>query len=241
MIQLAIETSSRIGSIAVVRDKEVLAFRTNEPLKGHGRLLLSEVSETLKAAGVQVSDVDVFIANVGPGSFTGVRVGLAAARAMAWSRKRPVVGADGLRALARSRSALGSTWISPVLDARKGEVYCALFRRVTTGLELVVDAAAMRPERWMEDVSSLIDDDVVFVGDGVPLLPSGIDGYNVPVDARELVHAARDERNSRGVWREAIPRYIRPAEAEVKFGLAPSHCSTDHVVRSDGYRSKQDK
>ncbi|MEC8024289.1 MAG: tRNA (adenosine(37)-N6)-threonylcarbamoyltransferase complex dimerization subunit type 1 TsaB [Myxococcota bacterium] len=237
MIQLAIETSSRIGSIALVDGEHTLAQRSSTPERGHGRFILREVNEVLQQADIQLADVDVFVANIGPGSFTGVRVGLACARALSWSLSRPVAGADGMDSLAHCVSIANSAYVSPVLDARKGEVYGALYERTASGLQCVLEPRAMPPSQWESLVRSYASDAAVqYVGDGVPLLSSDSVGLDLAISAAALAASARRYFALHGRWCEAIPRYVRAAEAEVKFGAAPEHAPLKSLVRADSYR-----
>jgi tRNA threonylcarbamoyladenosine biosynthesis protein TsaB len=237
---LAIETSSRVGSIAILRDGQLIAEESNEPVRGHGRYLLREVAKVLDAASMALDSIDVFVANIGPGSFTGVRIGLSSARGLAWSLNKTIVGADGLMALAYSIRNQAQVWISPVLDARKGEIYTALYRQDETGLHLVIDAVATTVPSWLERVRDETNGgSVSFIGDGVGLLPSGLEAYHSSIKASDLARVALLDKTVTGDWRAALPRYVRAAEAEVKFGMAPSHSPMANVVRADGHRQSK--
>ena len=111
-------TSGRVGSAALIQGDTCLGERVFEPPRGHGDTLLPQVDSLLTTAGLSVKDVDLFAACAGPGSFTGVRVGLSVATALAWAVSKPVTAINTLEVLAyngRDQNGL----VSVVLDARR--------------------------------------------------------------------------------------------------------------------------
>lgn len=131
MLTLGLSTSTPFGSVAVVRGAEVLAAESYEGLMQHAERLLSTVDAALAAAGVGRADIELLACDVGPGSFTGVRVAVASAKGMALGLGVPLVGVRSLEAMAfEARAAAGvdpDATLVPVLDAKKGEVYAAAF------------------------------------------------------------------------------------------------------------------
>jgi len=157
---LALETSSATASAAVV-DASGTALGESRPAAGalQARLVLECVHEALTAAGVALHDVSTVVCGLGPGTFTGLRIGVATARALAQAAGLPVAGAPSLEALARglaaSESGARADYVVPLIDGRRSEVFAAVYRRVPPGLELVapltvvpVDALAGFLERW---------------------------------------------------------------------------------------------
>ena len=231
MLCLALETSGRTGSVAVVRREEDgsmtrLAERESTPPRGHGGPLMVELEALLQEAGLSVRDVSLFAANVGPGSFTGIRVGLSAVNAMAWSLGRAACGVNGLLALAHNVS--GAAVIAPVLDARKGEVFGALYRRTDAGYEELLAPVAMKPAAFVEAVSA---QSPVFVGSGVGTYPDvfGPERFAPAIRASTVAELALDMA-AREALAPAQPVYVRPSEAEVKFGAAPAHDAMDNLI-----------
>ncbi len=222
MLVLAVDTSGRIGSVALARDSKLLVERFFEPARGHGGRLLAEIDEVLRSEGPAPGDVDLFAACAGPGSFTGVRVGLATVNALAWSLGRPVTAFDSLAVLARNVS-MG--FAAPVLDARKGEVYGALYEVTDDGFQEVIASSVSEPRAWRDRVSSAAKD-VTWLGSGVAAYPDvfedgGVD-HRVRASQLALLAEAAYHRDPAALP-TAAPRYIRPSEAEVKFGPAPAH------------------
>jgi tRNA threonylcarbamoyladenosine biosynthesis protein TsaB len=126
MLLLALDTSTFIGTVAVLRDGELLAEWSGSVRATHGETLLPHLARTLELAGVALASLDALAVGLGPGSFTGVRIGVATAKGLALAQEKPIVGVSTLRMLARGFVA-GPGLLAPVLDAHKGEVYAALY------------------------------------------------------------------------------------------------------------------
>ena len=121
MTILALDTTSEQGSLAIRRDGETLAELALHSAGGYGHLIFQGIADLVRKAGVPLSEIDCFAAASGPGSFTGVRVCLAAAKGLAAALGKPATGISNLRAMA----ALGN--LTPVIDARRGDVYTAVY------------------------------------------------------------------------------------------------------------------
>ncbi|HVW11692.1 MAG TPA: tRNA (adenosine(37)-N6)-threonylcarbamoyltransferase complex dimerization subunit type 1 TsaB [Bryobacteraceae bacterium] len=154
MLTLAVDTAGEIGSIALADDDRVLGQVRLESPGGFGQMLFGQLEKLLSNCGVRLADVDLYAAGCGPGSFTGVRIGLAAVKGLAEVAEKPALGISNLAALA----ACGSADLrAAVIDARRGEVYAAVFDR--EGREVVppavlpladfVESAGDRPVEWV--------------------------------------------------------------------------------------------
>ena len=201
---------------------ELVEERAVNPVRGHGGPLLGELASLLSAHGLTVQQVDLFAGVTGPGSFTGVRVGLSTINALSWTLGKPACGIGSLRALAMNVAAENGAVISPVVDARKREVYAAAFRWVDGELEEVIPAMVLSASDWV----ARLGQPAVFVGSGVAEYP---EIFETAADDH-VIHAACVARLAYRAWvadpgalPPARPRYVRPSEAEVKFGLAPAH------------------
>ena len=129
---LAFDTALDACSAAVWSDGRVLGRASVVAARGHAEILFSMLAEVLAEAGLGYGDIDRFAVTTGPGSFTGVRVGLAAARGLALARLRPVVGVTTLEALAATAMEAGEdipagTRLGVVIDARRNELYVQIF------------------------------------------------------------------------------------------------------------------
>lgn len=134
MLILAIDTTSEKGGVGVFRDAECLASVPNEgPANRYSVSLFEMVERALTQARCQLREIDLYAAANGPGSFTGIRVGLAAARAWGKAFNRRVRGVSVLEAMV-GKVRLASEWVFPILDARRGEFFLGSFRLKPSGL-----------------------------------------------------------------------------------------------------------
>jgi tRNA threonylcarbamoyladenosine biosynthesis protein TsaB len=128
---LALDTSTFVGTVAVLRDGELLAEWSASVRASHGETLLPHLARALEQSELALSDIDLFAVGIGPGSFTGVRIGVATAKGLALAEGKPLVGVTSLRVIARGMAAGALRAVA--VDAHKGEVYCALYELDRTG------------------------------------------------------------------------------------------------------------
>jgi len=126
MLILALESSAKPASVAVCSDGELLGQYFQNSGLTHSRTLLAMVKSLLANLDVPLSGIDLVAVSRGPGSFTGVRIGVAAAKGLAWGLDKPVCGVSTLEAMAYQAQEQGAL-LCPVMDARRGQVYNALF------------------------------------------------------------------------------------------------------------------
>ncbi len=143
MMILAFDTTSEKGGVGIFRDGQSLATIPNEgPANRYSITLFEMVERALENAGLRLNDIDLFAAANGPGSFTGIRVGLAAARGWGKALDRPVRGVSVLEALVRSADPT-TEWAFPILDARRGEFFLGAFR---IARQEMLAASKLRPQ-----------------------------------------------------------------------------------------------
>lgn len=128
---LAVDTSTFVGTVAVLRDGELLSESSASVRASHGETLLPRLALALEQAELKLADIDMFAVGLGPGSFTGVRIGVATAKGLALAEQKPLVGVTSLRVIARGMAA--GTLRAVAVDAHKGEVYCALYELAEDG------------------------------------------------------------------------------------------------------------
>ena len=126
MLILAFESSARPASVALLRDGELLSQYSQCSQLTHSRTLLPMAEDMLKNAELRLDDVDLFAVAHGPGSFTGVRIGVSTVKGLAWAADKPCVGVSTLEGLAWQGMAAGGL-LCPVMDARRQQVYNAVF------------------------------------------------------------------------------------------------------------------
>jgi tRNA threonylcarbamoyladenosine biosynthesis protein TsaB len=145
---LAVDTTTPGGSVALLDDDTLLGEVNVESAATHSARLLRSVDFLLAARGRTVRDVDAFAVAAGPGSFTGIRIGLGAVKALALASGRPVAPVSTLLALAAKLASDGPRLVAPLLDAKKGEIYAALFEAGPKGLVEIVPQGAYAPDAF---------------------------------------------------------------------------------------------
>jgi len=167
MLILALDTSTPVGSVALLSDETVLA-RASADVKGqHGELLIGTIARCLEEGGRTLADVDLLAVGIGPGSFTGVRVGVATVKGLALSNGLPLIGVVSLVAMARSVGP-GEGVVAPLVHAHRGEVYAAVYRRDDAGPQILVEPFNALPAEAARQIRE--------AAGGAPLLVLG-DGY----------------------------------------------------------------
>src|SRR5262245_1386109 len=159
---LAVETATRKGSIALAKGEAVLASQVGDAAVSHSAHLIEMIESVLRDAGVQLSDVDLFAAAVGPGSFTGLRIGLATVKALAVCTERKVVGVNTLAAIAHASRANGR--VVSMLPAGRGEVFAQLFSVTNGSLQALDEAAHLSPRALLEKYGK--ESPLCWAGDG---------------------------------------------------------------------------
>ncbi|MFH1880967.1 MAG: tRNA (adenosine(37)-N6)-threonylcarbamoyltransferase complex dimerization subunit type 1 TsaB [Bacillota bacterium] len=167
MIILAVDTSGPACGVAVTRDGQPVYEAAAVNKHTHSASLLPMISEALSRCGLSVEDVDLFATVIGPGSFTGVRIGVSTVKGMAHGAGKPCAGVNALQALAAGISQTGAL-ICPIQDARAGQVYGAAFQSGMPPARVVDDMAAQL-ETYLDKVLQAAKDGqkLLFIGDGV--------------------------------------------------------------------------
>jgi len=230
MITLAIDTATRTAGVALLRDETVLVETFFNLSVNHSETVLPAVHQGLALAGIGIDGVDLFALTVGPGSFTGLRIGASTVKGLAITTGKPVVGVSTLEALAYNAVEYPSL-ICPMLDARKGELYTALYRAREDGLfDVVMEERAATPGDFIDR----IEDDVLFLGDGLNEHAGFIrerlkgrarfaqpDMQWVRASSVALIGMRRYGRGERLDAATFVPRYLRRSEAEMRHAGKP--------------------
>ncbi len=177
----ALDTATAACTVDLWSGGAVRARRIEAMTRGHAEALLPMVEATMAEARLAYADLDLIAATVGPGTFTGLRVGLAAARGLALAAGKPIVGVSTLEALAHgvAGDARSGRAVAAVLDARRGEVYMQIFGE---------DLAPLGPPRAIAPravIELLPAGPVVIVGDGAPLVTAALGHARADVFAAE--------------------------------------------------------
>ncbi len=228
MTVLGIDTATTVTAVGVVRDGEILSDVSEVTTVGHAGQLPGLVNRALVESGVGLDDVEGIGVSVGPGSFTGLRVGLSFAKGVAFSGGCRLVGVatmDALATLAPERH----SFVAVVLDARRGETYLALFRRYGGRLErLGADRAVSPAEAFAAMVDAAASTGpAIAVGGGIDRYPEAfadLGKHGIEVAPLSQIHprgsavamlaAARLERGESERLESLVPVYVRASAAE---------------------------
>jgi tRNA threonylcarbamoyladenosine biosynthesis protein TsaB len=156
MLILAVDTSSPSGSLALLRDATILAHRVSSE-EPYSAGLLRDTQELLDGSRISLEEIDLFAVDAGPGSFTGLRVGLTTVKGWAEVWRRPIAAVSGLEAMAMqaSRSAAPGSAIASVLDARRGQIFGGIFRSrgaESTILDRIGDEVVATGDEFLESL-----------------------------------------------------------------------------------------
>jgi tRNA threonylcarbamoyl adenosine modification protein YeaZ len=151
---LSLDTSSPSGSVAILREDLTLGVISTRAEENYSSRMFRHLEFLLSDLSLKLEDFDVFAVSAGPGSFTGLRVGLTAAKGWAEVYRKPVVGVSALEAVAFQASA-GSAVLVPALDARRGQIYFGVYRTVAAGLALDGEEFVVTPEEFAEKLGTL--------------------------------------------------------------------------------------
>jgi len=227
-IILALETATMCGSVALVTENRCIAEFSLQTGETHSRRLLAGIDWVLQEAGIDMSAIAAVAVSLGPGSFTGLRIGLATAKGLAMAAGAKLIGVGTLDGLAAQFFAAAKILICPVLDARKKEVYCGFYRCDNQGIpRLQGEYQVISPEALCER----IDEPVVLLGDGYEVYDHLFRGklaglLRVVPSGTYFPRAATIGLLALAKWQEdgfldpvtAEPIYIRASEAELLFG-----------------------
>ena len=230
MIILAIESSAKAASVCLWEEEKLLAESYQNRGLTHSRTLLPMCESMLSCCGVTLEEVDVIAAASGPGSFTGLRIGLATAKGLAWPDEKPCCGVSTLEAMAWNLAHADGV-ICCAMDARRGQVYNALFRAEGGTLKRLTPDRAISLEELFRDGAGTGEPQIL-VGDGAELCYN----YAVPLGLPVTLAPAhlRFQRAS-GVARAALPRAKR---GELCSG---AELTASYLRLSQAERERQEK
>ena len=224
---LGVDTSTSCGSLGIVDDDAVVAEYALFRDETHSTRLVPAIQALLKEARLGLDEIDGLAVSLGPGSFTGLRVGLSAVKGLALAAERPVVGVPTLDALAFNLP-FTSYAICPIVDARKGEVYTALYKDAEGGqVEQLTPYQVLSPLVLLETIPL---QKTIFLGNGVEVYGElieerlGAKALFAPPHLRFLrgstvaeMGLQRFKRGEQDDISSLVPIYVRPSDAEIKW------------------------
>ncbi len=240
MLLLAISTSTPTCSVAIGSEDAVIASAELAKPHSHNEFLTPAIAFCAQQAGLSINNVTGVVVDVGPGLFTGLRVGIATAKTIATTLQVPMIAFSSLDLLAFS-ARLSSARIVPVLDARRSEVFTASYRAVPGGVVRLSDPRVCSPEALADDLLAS-GDEVLLLGDGVQKY-----GPELTVDDRITVGDADLQFPSAGAAialarerfvreeflqpAQVTPMYLRKSDAELNWGRLQQQDGQRVVVR----------
>lgn len=226
MFILGIETATPVGSVAVVNDDGLVGEYTLNVSLTHSERLLPVIDQLLKSINVPFSRIDAMAVSLGPGSFTGLRIGVSTIKGLSLAGKKPVVGIPTLDGLVHNYPC-PEIMVCPMLDARKNEVFTASYRWETTlKLKKLTSDLALSPKKFLQNIT----EKVIFLGDGSQVYRALIEeilGSKALFAPPHLRHPRAGtiawlgldavKKGKTQVIDQLTPIYVRPPEAEYKM------------------------
>ena len=221
---LAFETSAKAASVALTQEGKLLGESYQNTGLTHSQTLMVMAQDLLQQCGVAISQLDAVAVAKGPGSFTGVRIGVAAAKGLAWGAELPCVGVSTLSAMAVGLGAWQG-YVCPVMDARRSQVYNALFHVDCGKYTRIRDDRAISLQELGEDVKNL-SQPIFLVGDGSVLcyntLLEAVPALVLPPEHRMHQRAVGVALEAQRMMQEGaippaaelVPNYLRLSQAE---------------------------
>jgi tRNA threonylcarbamoyladenosine biosynthesis protein TsaB len=227
---LALDTSSPAGSLAILRDEKVIGVVSSWAEETYSARMFRQLDFLLGELSLDLKQFDLFAVAAGPGSFTGLRVGLTAVKGWAEVYKKPTAGVSGLEAIAAQAHTTAPLRI-PILDARRGQIYFGYYRRGKNGLALEGEECVMTPGEFLETLRSrAVDQEFTIVTPEPEIISrqmSQIEKLAPPVEKvssilAPLIGQLGYQRAQRGQLSDALSldaNYLRRTDAELHWKI----------------------
>ncbi len=232
---LAVDTTATCASVAVCENDTILAMYTQKNGLTHSETLLPMIEAMLKNLKLTPDDIDMFAVSEGPGSFTGVRIGVAAIKGLAFGKNKICVGTSTLDALARNAMGLSGSFLAvPVMDARRSQLYNAVFEYNDGVLTRLCEDRLISAADLAAELASA-DKPIYFFGDGYAIA----DKLSIPAKAstpKILIY-----QNAAAVAASALYKYEH-AEAKAEFtdlALSPKYLRASQAEREEERKRKE--
>lgn len=225
MTILAIDTSNYPLGVALIEENQVLGEYITNLKKNHSVRIMPAIQTLMKDCERVPAQLSKIVVAIGPGSYTGVRIGVTIAKTLAWSLKIPLVGVSSIEIMAAGAGRYFEGYISPLIDARRGQVYTGLYEYQSGKLTTVKEDRLVLSVDWATTLKE-VNKPILFVGNDLPLHQAVIE----ETLSTQAVFAAITEHNPRpselallGKDKQGedihsfVPNYIRLAEAEAKW------------------------
>lgn len=183
---LGIDSSSIVATAAVLSEKKLFSEYIVNNKKTHSEKMMAIVDQVLKDSGLTINDIDAIAVAKGPGSFTGIRIGMACVQGMAHALNKPLIGVNTLDGLAYNLMGTKDL-LCPVINAQRQEVYTSLYRWEDCKLKRLWDYKLIKADTLLEELLG-INENIVVLGDGLPILEDSL--KNIGNQAEENIISA---------------------------------------------------
>ncbi len=230
---LAFDTTAKTATVAVTEDERLIALTVLNTPNTHSVTLLPCAQTLLDGAGIDIKEIDMFACSAGPGSFTGVRIGAATIKGLAYPENKPCVGVSALEALAENLTAQDGI-ICPVMDARRGQLYNALFEYSGGSLKRITEDRLITANELFAELSGT-EKKIRLTGDGYAIAEKALEGLNVTATPELLRY-----HNAYHVAVLGCRRFMSSSNEEKK-AFTPSALSPIYLRASQAERSLKEK
>ena len=222
MLTLTISTSSAKGSLCIGDNKNILAQESWQKKTSHSEVVTQTLNELITKSGISLNDLQLLVCSTGPGSFTGLRVGLSVTRSLAYSLKIPLISVNDGLAIALNEPAPEPTHVLTVINAQKNKVFAGIYKKHLSLIEEVLPPTLFSPL----ELAPLLSESLYYVmGDGVELVKEITSDKNkfllhtlsTAYPEAPLIHAYIQKNLStlsKMTWNELLPLYLRASAAE---------------------------
>jgi len=226
---LAIESSAITASVAILTDTCVIAEYTINHKKTHSQTLLPMIAEICKMTDTAVEALDLIAVSIGPGSYTGLRIGVATGKGIALAVHKKMIAVPTLEAMAYNLYHT-EKYVCPIMDAKRQHLYCGIYHFKNGELKTKLSQSILSYEELAADLNKM-NQSVVFVGDGIAVAKDYIETHLECPYALAPAHLSTQRAASIGVYAkylyeqgkaidaaEVVPNYLRPSQAERLMG-----------------------
>lgn len=226
---LSIETSSEVCSVAILEHKEVLKEISLENGNTHSQNLMPLISQILDETQLNLNDIDLFACDNGPGSFTGIRIGIATVKAFRDVTSKPVIGISSLKGLAYNLQNINTDIVCSIIDAKNDNVYCGIFTYENQIIKEIENYKFDNINSILNyfQTEKFLNKNIFFVGNGSIVYKDVIqsqldkralfskDSMKNKLNAISIANAAFDEFNNSSNFSDIIPLYLKKSSAEL--------------------------
>lgn len=223
----AVDTSSNAASAAIIEDEILLGEFILNHKKTHSQKIMPMIDEVFKSCELTPSDIDIYAVSIGPGSFTGLRIGIATVKALAHAVNKPVIEVSTLEAMAYNMPYC-QYQICPIMDARRSQVYNAVYKWQGEKLITIKEPRALDINECILDVC---DEKTVFIGDGIgvnkdiikekmgdkAILSPAPYANQMASSVAQAAYIKADNKENIKSYLEVLPVYLRKSQAEREY------------------------